>query len=257
MSSHDKLTKEMVEAILAYIAEAALDQSLLVSIGRVAAAVIESEAAIASELLGMAEAIDYNLLTSEWISRMPLRMAGINNTTEASLRRLLEDALAKGQSVTTVVDRIVGMFGSMDAGRALLISRQEILGASNFAAFRVYQIAGIPMKRWVSTQDDRVRDSHAEAHGQIVEITEPFDVGGAALMYPGDPAGPAKEVCNCRCWTVPELDGRSIWTEARVIAIWRGYVRRAVEWDSRMTVAVRTEFYKQKDGVLYILRRSA
>jgi hypothetical protein len=30
-------------------------------------------------------------------------------------------------------------------------------------------------------------------------MDEPFTVGGASLMYPGDPAGPAEEVINCRC----------------------------------------------------------
>jgi hypothetical protein len=35
----------------------------------------------------------------------------------------------------------------------------------------------------------------------------PFDIGGEALMYPGDPAGSAGQVINCRCamgWVVKE-----------------------------------------------------
>lgn len=54
-------------------------------------------------------------------------------------------------------------------------------------------------KRWRSRHDDRVRSSHREADGQAVGLDAPFRVGGAELMYPGDPRGPVGEVLNCRC----------------------------------------------------------
>ena len=34
-------------------------------------------------------------------------------------------------------------------------------------------------------------------------MDEAFDVGGAQLQFPGDPDGPAEEVCNCRCTLLP------------------------------------------------------
>ena len=55
------------------------------------------------------------------------------------------------------------------------------------------------VKEWIATADSRTRESHAEAHGQIRKVSEPFNVGGALLMTPQDPAGPAREVVNCRC----------------------------------------------------------
>lgn len=45
----------------------------------------------------------------------------------------------------------------------------------------------------------RTRHSSAVADGWQVDIDKPFDVDGAELQYPGDPADTAREVCNCRC----------------------------------------------------------
>lgn len=52
------------------------------------------------------------------------------------------------------------------------------------------------VKQWDSTLDGRTRPSHRRVDGEIRELEEPFSNG---LMFPGDPAGGAKEVINCRC----------------------------------------------------------
>ena len=54
---------------------------------------------------------------------------------------------------------------------------------------------------WITQGDGRVRPTHAEAAGQQVALDETFKVGGAALRYPRDPAGPPGETYGCRCWT--------------------------------------------------------
>jgi len=58
-------------------------------------------------------------------------------------------------------------------------------------------------KRWTSQKDNAVRDSHADADGQIVLIGGTFDVGGYDLHYPGEPAGPPEIWINCRCLLQP------------------------------------------------------
>ena len=35
--------------------------------------------------------------------------------------------------------------------------------------------------------------------GKKVGLTEEFTVGGANMLYPGDPKGGASNLCNCRC----------------------------------------------------------
>lgn len=52
------------------------------------------------------------------------------------------------------------------------------------------------VKQWDSTLDSRTRESHMWVDGEIRELDEKFSNG---LMFPGDPAGGAAEVINCRC----------------------------------------------------------
>lgn len=61
-----------------------------------------------------------------------------------------------------------------------------------------------------STIDSRTRPSHVLADGQRVGLTEPFIVGGAPLMFPGDPSGPAGEVISCRCTTLLLEKGENV-----------------------------------------------
>lgn len=55
------------------------------------------------------------------------------------------------------------------------------------------------VKQWRTRGDSRVRDSHKAVDGQLRLLDEPFNVGGHAMMHPGDPNGPASECVNCRC----------------------------------------------------------
>lgn len=83
------------------------------------------------------------------------------------------------------------------------IARTEATAAYGFASNRA--MAADPdtaQKMWVSAGDRHVRKSHAAASGQTVAVSEPFLVGSAVLMYPGDPSGPLNETTNCRCVVV-------------------------------------------------------
>lgn len=52
------------------------------------------------------------------------------------------------------------------------------------------------LKQWDATLDGKTRESHIAVDRQIRELDETFSNG---LKYPGDPAGGAAEVVNCRC----------------------------------------------------------
>ena len=90
--------------------------------------------------------------------------------------------------------------------RAERIARTESTGAYNAGAQQAYDEAGVEVRMWVATGDDRTREAHLAASGQCQPQGSPFSVGGASLMYPGDPSGPAELVINCRCTTVAGRD---------------------------------------------------
>jgi hypothetical protein len=62
------------------------------------------------------------------------------------------------------------------------------------------------LKEWISSRDDRVRDSHAMVDGEIRALHEGFSNG---LLYPNAPGAPAREVCGCRCAVAHLVEGLS------------------------------------------------
>lgn len=65
-------------------------------------------------------------------------------------------------------------------------------------------LLALPKKQWRTVGDNKVRADHVEANGQTRLITEPFEVGGEYLMFPGDVSmgASAGNVANCRCTAV-------------------------------------------------------
>lgn len=88
--------------------------------------------------------------------------------------------------------------------RAQLIARTETVGANNQGSLEsmsaMAELDGIvATKTWLATSDSKTRADHAEIDGTTVPLDGTFDVGGVAMNGPGDNAGGAAQVCNCRC----------------------------------------------------------
>lgn len=86
--------------------------------------------------------------------------------------------------------------------RAERIARTETTGAYNAGALAAFEDERAGVKMWLSTADERTRESHLDAGGLCIPVDQPFNVGGAQLMMPGDPSGPPEETINCRCTMV-------------------------------------------------------
>lgn len=65
-------------------------------------------------------------------------------------------------------------------------------------------------KVWVSREDERVRPTHAAAHGQRQKMGEMFTVGGVEMRRPGDLRAPIEEWINCRCVLAVVAEGEKI-----------------------------------------------
>ncbi len=94
-------------------------------------------------------------------------------------------------------------------------ARTAVTGAQNAGRIdRMHQAQemGIRVrKKWLAAHDDRVRDSHAELDGTVVDVDEDFvTINGNHIAFPGDPSAPPEEVYNCRCTLVyvyPDFEG--------------------------------------------------
>ncbi len=124
-----------------------------------------------------------------------------------------------GEDVVAV-DIMEAMGDDASLARARTIARTESHAASqdagHAAAEGIADATGLTLtKEWVSTNDDRTRESHRDANGQTVGMSEPFIVGDEKdeLQYPGDPDGEAAEVINCRCVAVYAADTDALMQE--------------------------------------------
>jgi SPP1 gp7 family putative phage head morphogenesis protein len=154
--------------------------------------------------------VSFNLKSKALLNELKKRgemIAGnISQRTLNDFRKILYTSyMEKGISPYEVKQKIEFLFEETYRNRAMAIARTETGIASSIVQHESYEKNGIEKKEWLATMDDKTRESHAEANGQIVPIDEPFQVGDAELMHPLDPAGPPEEVCNCRCDELPVI----------------------------------------------------
>lgn len=140
-----------------------------------------------------------------------LRRTGRQITGEIT-QTMLEDLHAvlqiafydEGRGPREVARELDEIFPRTYANRAETIARTETAKAQGQAGLETYRRNGVEKRQWVSMGDDKVRDDHAAADGQMVGMDEPFVVGGEEVMYPGDGGG--DQAINCRCDVVPVID---------------------------------------------------
>ena len=97
-------------------------------------------------------------------------------------------------------------FSQYSKSQAERLIRTESTNAANYATLQsATDMFGQEnlQKEWMTSIDGRERAAHRGADGQIIDFKERFLVGGEQLFHPGDPAGSAKNVINCRCSTAP------------------------------------------------------
>lgn len=120
-----------------------------------------------------------------------------------SLKKRIAGSLARGIASADSyanIARNIASDSNVGFNRAMRIARTEGTRISNESAFDASKEAANAgsdvAKQWSAALDSRTRETHAMCDGEIVELDETFSNG---LEYPGDPAGGAEEVINCRC----------------------------------------------------------
>ena len=129
-----------------------------------------------------------------------LLVTEMSNTTVKEVNHIISAAFEEGQSIQTTAATIQASIKHMTNVRAVMIARTETIRASNIGAMSGAKMTGLKLnKEWISTFDDRTRDDHLAADGQIVGRDEFFNVGPDQLQYPADASGSAWNTINCRC----------------------------------------------------------
>lgn len=122
----------------------------------------------------------------------------ITQTTIRLIREVLSDAALEGWSFDEIVRKLVAP--DFTATRARLIARTETVGAANAGSLVNANATGLPLNKiWIAAKDNRTRPHHREVDQVTIPKDQLFKVGESLMEYPGDKAGSAEEVCNCRC----------------------------------------------------------
>ncbi len=163
----------------------------------------------------------------------PPRASDINRTTNKAITRAMDNAAkqraarannTKFDASQTVIDmrafaeQVKKNFLDSVMYRGDLIAQTEIQHASEYAkeveVESFFDTITTPIedmivdgqvlvaeKIWVTMGDDKVRETHADADFQVVDVGESYEVGGYSMDYPGDSSygAPLDEIINCRC----------------------------------------------------------
>lgn len=191
----------------------------------VTAAATAAAAVLVADLVSGDEPAPYDLTP---LVESVLSLVGAAARGQAEKLRVLVASLdAEGADMAVITEAVRDRAPEMTAWAervAVQAATVTVNGAREVAAAAVTGAGYAVDKTWISRRDEKVRDSHRQAHGQHRPVGELFSVGEALLRYPGDPSGPPKETYECRCWAthrsratgrfVPAPEGRTRFTRA-------------------------------------------
>ena len=143
-------------------------------------------------------------------------IASITNTSQKEIRKiinsLIEETELQGWGIDKMTSELYRQIGKNLRGngyaRARAIAQTEIISASNQAAEFAAQSTGYEYKKFWSTSGlPGIRSTHIEAeqYSNAVNGLMPNQTFPNGLLYPGDPAGSAEEIINCRCTLLHEI----------------------------------------------------
>ena len=158
------------------------------------------------ESLGVSIKPDWTIYNTNAVAKVDLRINKVTQITD-TIRAQIDDkvkySIVNGLSERDAAEEIRGVF-NVAQNRAKTIARTEIGTVMNTARIESYKDFGYEQHEWSSSNDADVRLSH-QIDGEVVTMGEQFSNG---IRWPEDENGPAEEVINCRCLTLPLISSK-------------------------------------------------
>ena len=105
----------------------------------------------------------------------------------------------EGEGTYPTADAIQEKFTELADYEAERIARTETLKAQGHATWqRLVNNENVEYYQWLSTNDERTRESHVELNGEIT-FADGSGIFSNGLRFPGDTEGDIEEWINCRC----------------------------------------------------------
>jgi HK97 family phage portal protein len=128
------------------------------------------------------------------------KITNISNHTYKLIRNQIKDGITAGETIESIANRIKSVY-KFNSSRARMIARTETTKVIESTTDKRYREAGVEKKQWINSEDEQSRDSHSQnASIGVVDYDYIYPTG---QRHPGE--GPASEVINCRCTTIPVI----------------------------------------------------
>ena len=149
--------------------------------------------------IGLGMDLDLNdPMVIEHLQARAMKVRNVVDTAYNRIKRSVVRGVNQGESVDQIAERIRKV-SNVNQARSKDIARTETFSSVNFGRWYQIGVSGFTQKQWFTAEDEKVRETHGEMHGEIINVGEVWVVGMANLRHPGDYAGPPEEVINCRC----------------------------------------------------------
>ena len=149
----------------------------------------------------------------------------LERVTQEIYNIISESYAEQGNGINQLTEDIQNKFSELQTFEAERIARTETLKAQGHATYkRLVNNTNVEYVQWVSTDDDRTRESHIELNGEIT-FADGNGIFSNGLKFPGDTDGAIEEWINCRCTLVayiPEIGyvapaGATSWRENEMV----------------------------------------
>jgi len=146
----------------------------------------------------------------ESLAKRKIQGFKVNETTEAELRKMLEDSVSEGWTEIELSDRIAQYYSDncigLDKVRPQTAARTQTAGLVNDGRMASARSAGNLKKGWLHGGSAEPRPDHIAAQQRYLNapigLDEKFDIGGISMDAPGDTSAPIEQVANCTCMVV-------------------------------------------------------
>ena len=260
----------VINAILNQLIGTAADRSLLRRLRPLLLASLQAAAEAAAAELGVEVTVGIaSPIAKQYAASHVPKLVRVNAFTRRRSRQVLAEEIAKGSPLGQQIRRMrrefrlfrTGRLGRAGASRARTVARTENGIAWETGRHAQMLEAAVLAESWITARDLRRRRSHVPMEGQCQPIEEPFVTGaGNLLMHPLDPAGPAEEVINCRCTTLPVPRGCE---EARQLSYrqrtryWRAQMADRRPHELAVARGLRAEWTRQENDVAAAMLETA
>jgi len=155
---------------------------------------------------------EWNKAVEDYLNQFLLNRAvvPVTDSTKKLILAILHEAQDKGWGIDRIIQELHNtQQNELNDFRARRIVRTELSIAANHGDNMVQDAVPFDVdKIWISTHDNRVRDSHEKMDGVTVAgdasfhvpiIRKRVQIGIDLMNGPGDPEGSPENVINCRC----------------------------------------------------------